>query len=138
MHDFSNQARLGGLETILADPRGRAFLMKHMINEYAVENLRFYEEVQDFKHAYVTLAPAQQVLWAQRIFIAFIPHTAFLQVNLPHQIRFALDSAFANPALSTVRLDVFDQAAEEVVSIMRGSFSRFLRSKQYAEYMAVR
>jgi len=135
-YDFV-QSELNGLNGILSDSRGRAYFMKHLVDEYAVENLRFYEEVQDFKHTYSTLSDAQQTLWAKQIYTTFIPNSSILQINIPNRIRANLDSVLANAGKQKLPLNMFDECETEVVHIMRGSFLRFLNSKLYAEFMGV-
>jgi len=134
----SNRPMLVGLDDVLSDPRALSYFRKHLVSEYSVENICFYDEVEAWKRAFPTLIPPKQTLWARRIYFTFIcMRTAIAQINLPGDQFAKLEALFERHTNELVlSIDVFDPCAREIKAMMMDSFLRFTKSPFYAEMMS--
>lgn len=125
------------LSEILAQPIGRDLFRKHLINEFSVENLHFYEAVTIYKNAFDKhdrLYTSKNKL-ARNIFNRFIQGSE-PSLNLPHAVKSAIQIIMK----TRKRFDkeLFDDVLEEIVSLMENdSFSRFKRTKEYTEFIGI-
>jgi hypothetical protein len=135
------------LEHILADPEAHTAFKNFVTSEFSVENLMFYDAVQDFKEVFEAETPQDNRELAQGIYTDFVSPGSPFQVNLPSTVVSTLAQLLrpqlitTSPALAQhiderrsqmILQNVFDVAVVNIVELMRrDSYQRFLRSSYY-------
>jgi hypothetical protein len=128
---------------------------QHLVHEFSVENLRGWEEIEAWKSQYSVMSLKERVLQARRLYQvrapacllpprltfararkAFIPSSAFLQLNISAMDRMALQDFFAlaeDEVASKLTPALFDNVVRELVKMMMGSFERFQRTSLFKQ-----
>jgi len=84
---------LGTLEGLLTDKKGVASFKKFLTKEFSVENILFYEEIEEFRKKQATRMDQLELVGeAQRIYAKYIIIDSPFQVNLPDPIVRELES----------------------------------------------
>ena len=121
---------------MINDAQAEKSFRKHLINEFNVEHLRFYEEVQHFRVGYPKFSNKQRVLFAKRIYESFIPSTVFMQINISADLRSQMGKKIEDAETrGDIEVDFFSKAEQEVLLMLRDSFLRYKQSHTYREYM---
>ncbi|XP_004922281.1 regulator of G-protein signaling 7-like [Bombyx mandarina] len=118
-----------GLHELLQDPAGKEHFAKFLSKEFSGENLKFWLAVQDLKALPIRCVAARaRDIWKE-----------FLAADAPSPIN--IDAA--SRELTRVQVEsgtadryCFDQAQAHVYHLMKSdSYSRYIRSEMYKEYM---
>lgn len=126
------------INDFLNNPDARVFFNAYLVQEYCFENLKFYTQVQEWKKAYFTTPKKERKQEALEIFRVFVSkNQAVLEINIPSTVKESIIECLAGEDLRDVPIDVFDQAVDEVVHLMRPSFDRFMKSQLYRQYLGV-
>jgi hypothetical protein len=130
------------LSELLSVEEGFELFKERLQEEFSVENILFWQDVNRYKKGEVT---------AQFIFENYIPLSAPLCVNLSAKVRKCLEAKFdpskvvermsqascvdSDKLLSPVELDEFDAAQGEIFDLLvRDSFLRFRATPKYEEF----
>lgn len=105
----------------LVDPVARQWFQEFLINEFSVENVLFWNEVQDYKKI---ANPEDINTVATRIFEQYIVEGSPFQVNLSHEC-VTHTRELLSSALDT---KIFSVAEEEVLDLMKEAYPRFQHS----------
>jgi len=126
----------------LNDKKTRAVFENHLISEFAVENIRVWEEVKTWTSHYPTMPIKSRVLTARHIFQGFIPMTAYLCVNISSKTRHELIQLFNLPGEELalkLNINTFDDVIKSVEHMMLGSYVRFQSStKKKSSFITVK
>jgi len=126
------------LRGLLSDAVFQKIFMEHLVSEWAVENLRFIQQVESYKEHYDVLkSRKERNRVAEQTFRMFIKPGAVLEVNISALKRDHLVSYFSQEPEENAQVskDVFDQAEAEIIALLdRDSFRRFQITKQFKEY----
>jgi hypothetical protein len=129
--------------SILENPRASKLFAEHLVTVWAVENLKFWSQVEAFRSQYASFRnkkDANIVAW--QTYCTFIRPGAVLDVNIPASSRDKIIAQFdtlvdEDPDLIkvTVPSTIFDVAQHEVFSLMeKDSFQRFLKTDAYKAF----
>jgi len=151
------------LQGVLSDKAGLSSFKKFLTKEFSVENILFYEEIEDYRKKKKEGGDDLELIGeAQRIYAKYIIIDSPFQVNLPDAIVKELESKlkdiFSNAgklpeALAPISFNrlpqaepsallpaqretptIFDKAQENIFKLMStDSFPRFFRSEEYAK-----
>jgi hypothetical protein len=126
---------------LLPEYEFQKMFMHHLVNEWSVENLKFYIQVNAFKTHYVNIKNQTKLLnAAKEIHKAFVQRGGVMEVNIPDNLRAELEAIFESDTIGAegqIGKEVFDKANEEIVSLMEtDSFSRFRESKDFKTWAA--
>jgi len=120
--------------SFLANPKSNKLFAEHLANEWAVENLKFWSQVETFRGQYANFKKVKDANRAAvQIFNTFIRHGAVMDVNIPSFMRDKLTDFFdkhsqSDPDFAAVAIPatVFDEAQREIYNLMeKDSFQRF-------------
>ena len=141
------QVEVKSLEQILQDPEAHHTFKDFLTSEFSVENLMFYEAVQEFQEDFEADIPNENQELAQRIYNDFIAVGSPFQVNLPATVVSPLAQMLRPQLLSTspiiaqhiqqqrmqqIHQNIFDEAVRNILELMkRDSYQRFIRSRYY-------
>lgn len=122
-----------GLSTVLDEKIGRQLFRQHLVSEFSIENLLFYDAVNEFKE---DKAVSRQVR-AKKIFTIFLQSTAEFQINIPSRVLQNIEDKLNRD--EEIAVDLFDEAQDEAYRLMQNdSFARFRRTNVYEEYIGSR
>jgi len=131
---------------LLANVAFQKVFMQHLVNEWAMENLRFYQQVTSFKEHYDSFKNnKERNLIAIQTFHTFIKPASVLEVNISANQRSKLIDFFKhmvpenpeNSPLFHVPKDIFDESQEEIFMLLeKDSFMRFQQTAQFKEFAA--
>jgi hypothetical protein len=124
--------------TLMTNREGIKSFMQQLISEYNAEHLRFWEEVHLYRAGFLTFKPSQRVHVARQIYESFIPDTAFLQINISYLQRSTLAKLFDQTdeqLRATISENVFLEAENEVVAMLRDAFTRYQNGPYYEQFM---
>ena len=124
-------------KAVLDNPIGRQLFRQHLINEFSVENLNFYEAVEIFKETFNRDEKRylSRGKFAKNLFSRYLARRHVTQVNVSDAIIRNLASKMEGDNFE-VKVDLFNEAAEEVYSLMENdSFRRFQNTAEYKEYI---
>ncbi|KAI8814013.1 hypothetical protein BJ742DRAFT_388119 [Cladochytrium replicatum] len=120
------------LQGILHNKLALGYFTEFCIEEYTIENLLFYIEVELFQ----SYENEMRTLFSKYLYHMYISDAAPLQVNISAEVKkdipcpLQLQQSGAMPELS-----MFDEAQQQVYSMLKGhSYVRFERSSKYAAY----
>eukprot|EP00475_Leptophrys_vorax_P035829 TRINITY_DN5958_c0_g1_i10.p1 TRINITY_DN5958_c0_g1~~TRINITY_DN5958_c0_g1_i10.p1 ORF type:complete len:418 (-),score=106.22 TRINITY_DN5958_c0_g1_i10:1506-2759(-) len=137
---LTSHTTFGDMQLLLAMleiPKGRQLFAKFLESEFALENLLFHEECQNFKKRAAAeragdADEAELQELARTIRDNFLMDGALYCVNISHPVRVKTLAGLAAGARLTQ--DVFESARQEVFTLMmRDSFSRFKVSQAFKE-----
>ena len=123
-------------EDVLTNSEARAAFEQHLLNEFSIENIKFYDEVCAWEKAYDTLDDAQRKTRSAQIYHAFIDEEkAELLINISAEQRSPLKELFSRPeAERDITKDVFAVAKREIFRLMSNdSFNRFRKKPVFAQ-----
>lgn len=124
------------LSRILEIPEGRALFAKHLIHEFSVENLKFWEEASSWRENYKENDEATQHK-AITIYKTFIGGSAPLALNLPFDVVRSIDDGFKKD-IGNISKNVFDGALKEIYHLLESdAYRRFSRTKKFKEFLFV-
>ncbi|XP_037072180.1 regulator of G-protein signaling 7-like [Pollicipes pollicipes] len=116
------------LHELLRDPIGRDQFVRFLDKEYSGENLRFFLALQELK----TLPQRAVAARVQEIWSEFLAPDASVPVNIDSRSLDVTKRNMEQPDRWT-----FDAAGAHLYQLMKSdSYSRYLRSEMYKEYMA--
>jgi len=116
---------------------------EHLVSEWSVENLRFFNQVNAFRDNYPTFKSSKEAnVVALQIYDTFIKPGAVMEVNIPATARERLVEDFKmlthnTKDLTSVQIErtIFDEAQGEILELMeRDSFARFQRTQAYQDF----
>lgn len=99
------------IRSVIYHRSGHRFLAQHLAKEYSSENIDFWDDVQRFKKD-------PSMLLAQKIVSTYVADNAPQQVNISALQRHAIIDLMD---VADVRMDMFDEAQDEVSSHLLGS-----------------
>jgi len=121
------------LDTVLADPLLKSAFAVHLVHEFAIESLRFWETASTWKNTYEANALRRDAM-AEVIYETFVAPGSTMEINISYAQRGKTE---ANLDKETIMPDCFDDALAEVYALMaRDSFPRFVKSEAYRELRA--
>lgn len=121
------------LSHILEHPKGKAAWVEHLTSEYSLENIHFWDQVQEFQDLAAAPDTSEEALkgFAQEICERFIDPAAKEQVNINSSERAEI---MASTEAGTVTPGMFDSAKDTVYALMdKDSFKRFRSGKIFEE-----
>lgn len=130
-------------KSFLTNPKGVKQFGDHLANEWAVENLRFWSQVESFKSSYDRFKSVRESnLVAWQTYETFIRPGAVLDVNLPSSVRDQIINIFETKlnedpefAVGAIPSTVFDGAQKEVFDLMeRDGFQRFQKTSAFRAF----
>jgi len=124
----------------LSDPDARRIFEQHLISEFAVENIRAWEEITLWKQQYPKLPMKSRIASARHIYLVFIPSSAYLCVNVEAATRHELIDLFDltdEELAAKISPDSFERVLKDVHGMMLGSFQRFQASMQFKQQQHV-
>lgn len=111
------------LKLILNDPLQRAKFRKHLLNEYSVENLEFYEEYEKFVKTADLYCDSDNHKTVMYMYKKFISSMADFQVNISSQVKERIEIRIKE---GIDKPEIFEMAANEIFGLMAiDSLSRF-------------
>ncbi|KAI9095808.1 hypothetical protein DFS34DRAFT_695430 [Phlyctochytrium arcticum] len=114
------------LQSCLRNKVGLRFFSEFCIEEYTIENLLFWLDVEIFQSCRQELRDN----FAKYIIVTYITSTAPLQVNISAEIR---EDVISNDTSDPI---MFDEAQEQVYAMLKShSFVRYEKSKKFKEYL---
>eukprot|EP00924_Labyrinthula_sp_SR-Ha-C_P006881 snap_masked-scaffold_8-processed-gene-3.48-mRNA-1 protein AED:1.00 eAED:1.00 QI:0/0/0/0/1/1/2/0/537 len=122
------------LDALLSTPTGAKFFRSHLVYEFSVENLNFYETVNAWKQNYRKFINPKKS--AKNIYNRFISEKAMEtgQVNLSYEIKETIRRRIEEE--NGVDVDIFDEALEEVYMLMSNdSYGRFQNTETFKGFM---
>eukprot|EP00924_Labyrinthula_sp_SR-Ha-C_P002616 snap_masked-scaffold_13-processed-gene-1.36-mRNA-1 protein AED:1.00 eAED:1.00 QI:0/0/0/0/1/1/2/0/399 len=130
---FSRRVESTGLTllSILQDPEGKDLFREHLISEFSVENLYFYEAASLWRDQYHEIAHRYHYRTAQKLFNTMIRREVQLQINISDQVYQEIEDELLSGRVSE---SLFDNAIDQVFDLM--DFDSFPRFKQSADYKA--
>jgi len=108
------------IENVLSDPKGRAFFHKFLQNEYASENLDFWNSVKELKKN----NPSGERLKkdVRQIHEQYLRDSAENLINVNNRLKGAIKDCLDDPGL-----EIFDEAQRVVYGLMKeGAYQRFI------------
>lgn len=125
---------------VLKDPRAREVFRQSLKQEYAEENLEFWEAVERFRYEATLMSKdrARIIGKATEVYDKFFGPKSETEVNLPAQIRKDVVAIFENENLrESVTKTIFNRAQRSIFDLMKtDSFSRHLKSKAHQDFVA--
>ncbi|KAI9017439.1 hypothetical protein BC832DRAFT_588702 [Gaertneriomyces semiglobifer] len=115
------------LQAILRNKFALRFFSDFCVEEYTIENLLFWLDVEIFQ----SLDDEIRTLYGKYIYMTYLAANAPLQLNIPAEIR----NDIPRPNDDTPDVTTYDEAQEQVYAMLKGhSFSRFERSPKWQQY----
>ena len=116
-----------GLDVVLSTPAGIKKFSEHCAREFSVENIRFWQAVNQYKELCSGEGSTDIVHTAEHIYDEYVKPGSDFQVNLPmtmvKQIKKDIDTG-------NVSIDIFNNGQLEIFNLMeRDSYQRFLASR---------
>eukprot|EP00924_Labyrinthula_sp_SR-Ha-C_P006826 snap_masked-scaffold_8-processed-gene-1.34-mRNA-1 protein AED:1.00 eAED:1.00 QI:0/-1/0/0/-1/1/1/0/478 len=121
------------LTELLSSPSGAKLFRSHLIYEFSVENLNFYETARAWKKEFSHIS--NPVPSAKNLYKRYISDEAVAkgQVNLGYDVKQRIQDSISK---NEVYSDLFDEAINQVYALMSSdSYSRFMRTETFAQYM---
>jgi hypothetical protein len=113
----------------------------HLVSEFSVENLIFYNQVNSFKDHYGDFEDAELSRVAFQTYSLFIQQGSLMEVNISSIQRERLDRFFESTSqkgafnVTDIPKDIFDESQNEILLLMdKDSFHRFKNSKVYQQF----
>lgn len=121
--------KLVDIETILSDRYLRGGFEHFLISEYSIENMDFYENVQQYKRAWYDYTTTTSRSVAKKIMANYIGGNSRNEINIKDETMLRITRAMAEEDSSKkLREDIFDEAFLEIKRIMESdSLPRFLK-----------
>lgn len=117
------------LKELLRDPAGREQFYRFLEKEFSVENLKFWDAVQELKVVPLRDVPTK----IQEIWNEYLGPDANCPINIDSK---SYESSKANMDSRPAGRYIFDEAAGHVYQLMKNdSYPRYLRSDMYKEYL---
>jgi hypothetical protein len=122
-------------KSVLPNHQFQAIFTTHLINEWSVENLKFWIQVNAFRTHYGSMKQQHKERHAAtQLFETFVQPGAVMEVNLPESVRRQLEAIFDNESQS-IEETIFDKAQSEAEQLMeRDSFLRFKDTKVFKDW----
>jgi hypothetical protein len=122
--------------TMLENPTFFKLFEARCVSEFSVENLKFYKSVEsEFKVKYHTMKGPDRDAVAEAIFNAYVSTGAVMEINIMHSNRKPLEVFFHQENVKDVPINIFDDALEEIVDLMkRDSLARWVKTKEYNDW----
>jgi len=119
----------------------RPLFEEHLVSEFSVENLRFWDRATRYKVYYDQLQPSDRDRIANELADVFVKDEGAMQLNLSHVNRSSLLKALA-PAVPggkavNVSRDVFDGALKEAYTLMSDGLKRFVSTSKFKSIRTV-
>ncbi|KAK9765972.1 hypothetical protein K7432_005292 [Basidiobolus ranarum] len=119
-------------QSILFNRKLLSYFQQYCLQEYAIENLLFWIEVELFRNTMLSLVPNV----AQYIYQTYIAKDSPLQVNLCDEIRNDIPSTFVSEEEYIPNITIFDEAQEYVYEmLMHHTFQCFEESSHYEKML---
>jgi hypothetical protein len=131
--------------SFLNHPRALKLFNEHLMNEWAVENLKFWSQVETFRGQYSSFKRTRDInMVAVQTFNTFIKPGALMDVNIPATMREELTKVFEEHAIRdpdftkfALPATVFDGAQREIYILMeKDSFQRFQNTRGFKGFAA--
>ena len=115
------------MDVVLSTPAGIKKFSEHCAREFSVENIRFWQAVNQYKELCKGEGSTDMVHAAEHIYDEYVKAMSDFQVNLPmtmvKQIKKDIDT-------NNVSVDIFNNGQLEIFNLMeRDSYQRFLASR---------
>ena len=131
--------------SFLNNPKAYKLFAEHLANEWAVENIKFWSQVESFRGQYAHFKKIKDGnLVAVQTYNTFIKPGALMDVNIPSVMRDDLIRKFENHAVDdpdftkkAIPSTIFDDAQKEIFALMeKDSFQRWQNTKTFKEFVA--
>ncbi|KAJ3414921.1 hypothetical protein HDV05_005870 [Chytridiales sp. JEL 0842] len=119
------------LMSLLYNKLGLAFFHEFCIEEFTIENLLFWLDVETFQTCDEAIRPT----FGRYIYLVYIAQDAPLLLNLSKEVRQDVAAAFDKNDGGALPVSVFDEAQQNVYAMIKGhSYIRFEKSS-YNKYL---
>lgn len=126
----NSSEKFSSLEDVLRSYDGRERFRAHLKLEFAVENLMFWEAVEEFRKEYDETDPDYNMELGARVMRRFINDDAPLQVNIAHRTSQELLSGFES-GKESLAMNFFDKAQGKIFQLMAlDNFISFKRRRR--------
>ena len=124
---FTKQKNEITLETVLLNQKLRPYFRAHVVNERSVENIIFFEAVQEFKN---TKDEDKRKKLAQEIVSNFLERSSFFEINVDDSTKQKVKTMINEKGPC---IDVFSSLEIEIENVMSDSFHRFMKTPLFSE-----
>ena len=144
---YTNSRRVGGnnkvdFKSLLANLQFQKIFGEHLVSEFSIENLKFFNQVNNFRDHYAGFKTSKQAnLVALQTYETFIRPGSVLEVNISSFERERLMAEFqslvAGDGLDVIQIEktIFDKAQAEIIALMeKDPFRRFQLTKTFQEF----
>ena len=98
---------------MFANPTNKALFKKHLQTEFSVENILFWDAVQDMKRKFPKFSDEGRKKAIDFIWIKYVEQNADFQVNISSVQRRKVEHK-----LASLEPNIFDEAADEIFNLM--------------------
>jgi hypothetical protein len=130
-------SKLAEFRALLENIAGLELFQQHLLKELSVENIMFWNAVNEFKYSSSTCTDTEEVKQsAQALFEIYVSDKATFQVNISSEQYDHISQVLQASASDIQQLRaVFDQAQKEIFLLMaRDSFHRFRHTEVYDQW----
>jgi len=115
-----------GLEAVLATEKGVKKFAEHCAREFSLENIRFWQAVNQYREMYEKETQEHMEETANHIYEEYVKPGSEMQVNLPMTMAKIILKKITN---KEVTIELFDDGQREIFNLMsRDSYQRFLNA----------
>ncbi len=114
-----------------------ALFEKHLVSEFSIELLRMYQDCEYFAENYFDMSSSTKLARAKRICSLYLDSDAIMQVNLPHRLRLQILEQVTK-VQSVDDRNLFRECQHEILLMLHGAFTRFIRTDAYIASIAPR
>ena len=133
------QPFLIGLREILENPVGKDLFRQHLVSEFSVENLNFYEAAMAYKQLFLAENKSRGISKynvARNLYNRFFSGNHGNDVNVSWDVKRDLKQQLK--ATRLVEEGLFDTALQQVFDLMQNdSFSRFRNTEEYKNFVGL-
>ncbi|KAH9251567.1 hypothetical protein BASA81_010606 [Batrachochytrium salamandrivorans] len=119
------------LYTLLENVELRDMFDEHLVSEFSIENLRFWDRAIYWKSVYFQAVEEERERKANELYRVFIQREGAMALNLSSANLRALALAFDCGRQDPVPSTVFDSALVECFKLMNDGLARFVRGDRY-------
>lgn len=122
------------LKEVLEHPIGKELFRQHLVNEFSIENLNFYQAVKKYKQIFSSHSVMSTNKLARNLYSKYISASSPEQINLSHEVAMKLHAAREVDRQYSV--NIFDEAQANIYKLMKNdSFYRFKLTQDYKSFM---
>lgn len=139
----SIKVRSGGklsLKPLLSNLQFQKLFTEHLVGEWSIENLKFYNQVNSFRDHYASFRTSKEAnLVAFQTYETFVRAGSVMEVNISADQREKLQEEFTklegHSDVIQLEKTIFDEAQTEILLLMeKDSFARFQLTKTFKDF----